>query len=258
MSLHWQCVLFADTEAAMTKWVGAMLAAVGLMRLLLLKNPLSEEAKPDADEPSQKGSPVASEAASSSPPGSSCDMMLHSPCPQAGPAATVCWQDTSAASAAPVGSKHSFLQVSTSNAMGMASAPRWRTPTRAAWKQISSMAARACSCLDRLAQASLLPELSATDDSALQAGLAHLLHGLLQGHWKDVDLDFQEILQEGLLPAVSLWIACKEMRHLHGPLVQFMLDRLVTEAVHGSWLQATVGGLLAQEIVSPALYLGTC
>ena len=255
MFLH--CALSADKQAAMTKWVGAMLAVVGLIRLLLVENPLSEEAKPDADGPTQKGCPVVTDAASRSPPGSTCDMMIHSPHPQAEPVRTGCWQHASAASATPLAPKHSFLQVSMSDAMGMAAAPRWRNPTPAAWKQISSMAARAYTCLFHLNKAMQLPKVTAMEASALRAGLALLLYGLLQGHRKNVDLDFQDIPQQGVLPAVSLATSNQEMRHLFGPLVQLMLDRLATEALHGSWLQPPDDTPHAHEIVTPVMHLGT-
>ena len=84
----------------------------------------------------------------------------------------------------------------------------WKTPSPATWKHISDIAVKVLHTLQFIfnthAAATQTPG-RASYFTDVKYALVQLLHGLLVGHFKDNKLNFDEIMQAGVVPLVREW-----------------------------------------------------
>ena len=121
---------------------------------------------------------------------------------------------------------------------------KWQTPSAATWKQISTISVRAVHAMLWVSQvhthcAGQTGEMSPLGQAVilmsanlLMTKLRQLLQQLLWGHFSDVTLDFQPILQAGLTPIVRL-LERDEGYEGHVGLVVRCLERMTKDSMQG-------------------------
>ena len=144
---------------------------------------------------------------------------------------------------------------------------RWQTPSAAAWRQISTISVRAVHALHWVSQlhtncksptgdlGSVGQTFALVSANLLMIKLKDLLQQLLWGHFSDVSLDFQPILQAGLAPIVRLHRrddGCK--RHLG--LVMSCLERMAQDSMQGRVKEPADEAARAEQLYSVFTLLG--
>lgn len=123
---------------------------------------------------------------------------------------------------------------------------RWQTPSAATWKQISTISVRAVHALQWVLQqyshcegqtgemAPIAQAVTLMSADWLMTKLRELLQQLLWGHFSDVTLDFQPILQAGLAPVVRLLgRGSDELYEKNVGLVVRCLERMTQDSKQG-------------------------
>lgn len=182
----------------------------------------------------QAGTADPSPSNSTTPPGPTSSPPPSSPLtPASTPLSTAASSDQDASSVVrrePL-NQHPQLGHTDEDAPGQVASPIWKTPSAAAWKQISTMADRAAHALQWVSHLHTHTT-EAIAGTGFKLKLVQLLLQLLHGHFGDTTLDFQSILHQGVAPIVGLLKGASE----GGPsltLATLCLERMGLDAVEG-------------------------
>ena len=270
-------------------------AAAGLISVFLQSNPLSQPSKPEPashvtqavpNSPlaraTQGGSAAAAPSSETEPASPPDEAARDSPvdpaqtsAPSCGPPPTAIAWPVSLATAAKLSTSRPDEQGSSDcvhdesldvNETHAGTLTTWQTPTAATWKQISTISVRAMQALHWLSQ---LPAncKGQTEDTSplgwalilmsadLLTKLRELLRQLLWGHFSDVTLDFQPILQAGLAPIVRL-LQRDEGYDRNVGLVVRCLERMTKDSMQGRVKAPANEEVLVEQIRSVYTLLG--
>ena len=144
---------------------------------------------------------------------------------------------------------------------------RWQTPSAATWKQISTISIRAVNALQWVSQqhthcegqtremSPVAQAMTLMSAGLLTTKLRELLQQLLWGHFSDVTLDFQPILQAGLAPIVHL-LDRGELYEKNVGLVVRCLERMTQDSIQGRLKEPIDDDACLQQLRSIFTLLG--